>query len=366
LLKICRLFHSCPFIHSSNPFALLHSYILHSLFIRDDDDYVPDLPTAPSLATSSSSAGVGGDEDEDVTLKELKTAAANATTTTSTNASKASSSSSSSNNNTKGGKSKSSKKDNSEDGGVCSTCGRSGPLDGGGGSALPLDQIPLVDPVAEKKRLEALMIKSEVAAAQALMGITTTSGGGGGGGGVHTPDMKSQVDAISLLTSDSFRDFGKLVAQRVNEASGASKGGGALATRFYNELLLSGADKLGTHELAALAKVLDTIRNKKLQEERDKSKGASKSKKAAKVQVGGERHGVPLDDYDDDGDYGDYGSGGGGGGGGASTSGNSGNIGMSLALAGLTVTPTSAGGGAGGGGDGKFVRTKFNAEDDFM
>jgi hypothetical protein len=226
------------------------------------------------------------------------------------------------------------------------------------------------------------MIKSEVAAAQALMGLTSTSGGGGGGGGggvnggttstlIHTPDMKSQVDGISLLTSDSFRDFGKLVANRVNEASGASKGGGALATRFYNELLLSGADKLGTHELAALAKVLDTIRNKKLQEERDKSKGSSKSKKAAKVQVGGERHGVPLDDYDDDGDYGDYSTSGGGGGGGSgggggggtttATTGNSGNIGMSLSLAGLSATPSGN-----GEGDGKFVRTKFNAEDDFM
>jgi hypothetical protein len=222
------------------------------------------------------------------------------------------------------------------------------------------------------------MIKSEVAAAQALMGLTSTSGGVGGGVGgvnggtastiIHTPDMKSQVDGISLLTSDSFKDFGKLVANRVNEASGASKGGGALATRFYNELLLSGADKLGTHELAALAKVLDTIRNKKLQDERDKTKGSSKSKKAAKVQVGGERHGVPLDDYDDDGDYGDYstsGSGSGGGGGSGTTatttSGNSGNIGMSLSLAGLTATPSGN-----GEGDGKFVRTKFNAEDDFM
>lgn len=337
---------------------------------RDDDDYVPDLPTAPSLATSSSSAaGVGGDEDEDATLKELRATSSSSSTSsapTSSSAPKASSSSSS-NSGSKGGKSKSShssKKDNSEgvEGGVCATCGRSG------SEGVSSDHIPLLDPVAEKKRLEALMIKSEVAAAQALMGLTSTSSGAGAGAGaaVHTPDMKSQVDAVSLLTSDSFRDFGKLVAQRVNEASGASKGGGALATRFFNELLLSGADKLGTHELAALAKVLDTIRNKKLQEERDKSKGASKSKKAAKVQVGGERHGVPMDDYDDDGDYGDYGTtAAGGGGGGASTSGNSGNVGMSLALAGLTVTP-GVGSGGGGEGDGKFVRTKFNAEDDFM
>ena len=147
--------------------------------------------------------------------------------------------------------------------------------------------------------------------------------------------------------------------------------------RFYNEVLSHGADRLGSLELAALGKVLDAARNRKLLEEREKAKGpgAAKKKASAKVNLGGERHGVPDDDYD--GDYSqDYGppsaagpatgaAAAGGGGGGVSSSGNNTNVDLSLAAAGLKASPAGAPAPAGAEG-GKFSRTKFTAEEDFM
>ena len=180
--------------------------------------------------------------------------------------------------------------------------------------------------------------------------------------------MSTQLAGVSLLSGDALRDFGRCAAARVQEAVG-TKGGSALAMRFYTELLSVGAEKLPALELASLSKLLDGIRNRKLQEERDKSKGPKK-KAAAKVNVGGERHGVPEDDYD--GDYTqDYGAPGPAAGaaatgaaaaGGVASSGNNTNVDLSLAAAGLKAS----GAPAAAGGDGKFSRTKFQAEDDFM
>lgn len=69
----------------------------------------------------------------------------------------------------------------------------------------------------------------------------------------------------------------------MHEASGK---GNVLAVRFYNELLLTGGEKLKVDELAALGKVIDAIRNKKLQEEKSKNKPGAGKAKAAKVRMG--------------------------------------------------------------------------------
>lgn len=139
------------------------------------------------------------------------------------------------------------------------------------------DITPAADPNAEKKRLEALQVKADMLAAQALVGGTSTKGG-------LPTDLPTLVAAISLLSGDAFKDLGKLIANRVHEASGSKNN--TLAVRFYNELLLTGGEKLGVHELAALSKVLDTIKNKKLAEEKAKTKSTSKAKTVAKIHVG--------------------------------------------------------------------------------
>ncbi len=268
---------------------------------------------------------------------------------------------------------------------------------------------PLADPAAEKKRLEALAIKADIAAAQALMGTTTVSGGSTGSGAgaaaagskaVLPTDAPTLVAAISLLSGDAFRDLGKLVANRVHEASGKAN---ALAVRFYNELLLTGGEKLKVEELAALSKVIDAIRNKKLQEEKSKKPGGGSKTKGAKVRVGADLDGesnkphlenstlgredeptvlgsspflsqthtralslpAAYDDYGDD--YGDVATGSAAAasaaapatGGVAGSTGNSGNVDLSVAAAGLS-------GSVAAGVDDKFQRQRFAAEDDFM
>lgn len=216
------------------------------------------------------------------------------------------------------------------------------------------------DPIAEKKRLENLMIKSDIAAAQALMGNVSLNNGSSSStstpntpGSLLSSDTTTLVAAVSLLTPDSFKDFGKIVAKRVTEATGTKSS--SSAARFYNEILQVGGDKLSVDELAALSKVCDTIRNRKLTEQRAATKkGSTKKATVAKLHVGAD-----TEAYDDEGDYDDY----------APTTttstGNSGNVEMSASIAGLSSNNTSVTNG-GGGNEDKFTRSRFAAEDDFM
>jgi hypothetical protein len=196
-------------------------------------------------------------------------------------------------------------------------------------------------------------MKSEIAAAQALMGGAPASAAAPG---VIGADLSSQVAAISLLSGDAFRDLGKAVAARVSEASGATKGGGALAMRFYNELLKVGLDKLSSHEIDGLSMVVKSAHSAKVREESAKNKGAKAKPKAAKVQLGGN-----LDAYGDDDDYAAEGPARAPAAAGETVGrGNAGNVDMSAALAGISAADGAA------AATGTFTRTAFKQEEDFM
>lgn len=213
----------------------------------------------------------------------------------------------------------------------------------------------LSDPVAEKRRVEALQQKADLAfAAEAI-------------GGGRKVSLEALVAQLTVTDGEAFKSLGRLVSERVHELAGPK--GAALAMRFYAEVVAAAGDRVGVDELKALENAVAVARNKKLTAEKDKKGG--KKKVGAKVHVGGDLDGArggararrarraadatltpshaSSADYDG---YDNYPRGG-----------NSGNVAASMAAAGMETTAAPAAAPAAGA---EFTKPKFKAEEDFM
>lgn len=109
--------------------------------------------------------------------------------------------------------------------------------------------VPLTDPAAERKRLEALQLKADMAAARDSLGV-----GSAAGKVTLTTDPETLVAAIAVTDAEGFKQLGRLVGARVHELAGPR--GGAFAMRFYAEILAVAGDKLGLDDLKALESVI--------------------------------------------------------------------------------------------------------------
>ena len=135
----------------------------------------------------------------------------------------------------------------------------------------------LSDPAAERRRVEALQRKADLAlAAEAI------------GGAGKAPSLEALVQQLSGTDGEAFKALGRLVAERAHELAGAK--GTALAMRFYAEVIAVAGEKVGVDEPKALETVVSVARNKKLAADKDK-KGGAKKKTAAKLHVGGDLEG---------------------------------------------------------------------------
>jgi hypothetical protein len=83
----------------------------------------------------------------------------------------------------------------------------------------------LADPVAERKRLEALQLKADMEAAAAAFG----SGGGASTAKALPKDTSTLIAAVPLTDGDAFKALGRLSAERAHQAAGKSS---VLAMRF--------------------------------------------------------------------------------------------------------------------------------------
>jgi hypothetical protein len=137
----------------------------------------------------------------------------------------------------------------------------------------------LADPAAERKRVEALQRKADLALATEAI-----SGAAG-----KAPTLEALVLQLVVTDGDAFKALGRLVAERVHELAGAK--GTALAMRFYTEIIAVAGEKVGVDELKALETVVGVARNKKLTAEKG-AKGGAKKKAGAKVHVGGDLDGA--------------------------------------------------------------------------
>lgn len=141
----------------------------------------------------------------------------------------------------------------------------------GGGDA------PLADPAAERRRLEALQLRADMA-------IAADSLGAGG-----KADLDSLVGALTVVDGAGFAKLGKAVAERVHELAGAR--GTALAMRFYAEVIAVAGERTGVDELKALEACISVARNKKLAAAKAAA-GGGKKKTGVKVHLGGDYDGA--------------------------------------------------------------------------
>ena len=107
----------------------------------------------------------------------------------------------------------------------------------------------MTDPAAERKRLEALQLKADMAAARDSLGVGSVAGKV-----TLTTDPETLVAAIAVTDAEGFKQLGRLVGARVHELAGPR--GGAFAMRFYAEILAVAGDKLGLDDLKALESVI--------------------------------------------------------------------------------------------------------------
>jgi len=215
------------------------------------------------------------------------------------------------------------------------------------------------DPGERARKIRELQLKAEMDLAAAQFGGGAPAAGGAAGGALPT-DPVLLLAAVPLADKDGFTKFGAAAARRVAEAAGAKA---TLAMCFYNEALSVAAERLSAADLSTLSGLLETKARVKRDAEKKATKKPSKAKQLGKLAVGGD-----YDDYGDDYEHPPAKAGAGGAGAGAGAgaagaeggavpaSGNVGNVAASLAAAGIS------GGGTGSG----FVRTKYDAESDFM
>ena len=156
---------------------------------------------------------------------------------------------------------------------------------------------PLDDPVAEKKRLQALQEKADLELATEALGL---GGGAGAGSGGVAQGARALLAALPLPAGDAeaFRLVGAEVAARVAAASGRSS---APALAFIKEALREACEKILTLEdIGQLATLVQVQSSKKKAAQKAAAPGKGRSSASAKkVHVGRD------DDYADYDDYGD-------------------------------------------------------------
>lgn len=154
------------------------------------------------------------------------------------------------------------------------------------------ENIPLSDPVAEKKRLEALQMKADLEAAADSLGVGTTKAAAAGGSLIGR-DTKTLIEAVRLISTDDFKLLGTEAGKRVTTATGKST---TPAVNFFREVLREGSEKLSVDDLNGLITLLTV----KVNEKRAALKAASGKGKGGTAKSSAKMH-VERDD-----DYGSY------------------------------------------------------------